>query len=166
MELRVLADRDIFEHAIEAAEQVGRGGKLKGLNAPDASLSGWLSEAWDAIREALASAREAGTAAVKELAEQSWLTVQSVLTRAGERADQLRELLIARLREYQRRFVDELMQQFRSEMTVGTSRLTLTQVRVSQKVSVCNSVKASMHEVIALTAQGELSIEASYEKVV
>ena len=163
MQISVMADLSIFTSALKKAEQVYPSMRPQGLNAPvDGVLMGRVSQTWEAIKEALQAALDYGSEKAESAFKGAWQEVERTLGDAGAKAGELQVLLMTRLREYLTTFIDGMLQQVRSELRVGTTTLRLSQVQLSQKVTLSTSLKATLKEVIALTSQGELQINASY----
>ncbi|NOJ94057.1 hypothetical protein HMI51_14100 [Corallococcus coralloides] len=163
MQISIIADQSVFTAALDAAEQVNHSDTLSGLHAPaDGVFLGRVGQAWEAIKEALTTALEYGAERVGVALESAWQSMEEALRAAGAKAGEMQALLLSRLREYLGAFVDGMLQQLRSELRVGTVDLNLRQVQLSQKVMLSSSLKASLKEVVALTSQGELQVDASY----
>lgn len=166
MQVKVIADHTVFEVALQAADQIGKPGTLEGLNSPlQGALVGWVEEAWDAIATALQQAFEFGAERARPLLDQAQQTMEDVLNKAGPQAQEVKTLLLARLREYLHTFIDGMLQHVRAEIQIGNMTLRLHQVQLSQKLIFGGSLKLSLTEAFGLTSEGELQIDASYALV-
>src|SRR4051794_20702977 len=102
MQMSIMADASVVEVALQAAEQVGTPERLGGLNAPpDAATRGRLEEAWEAIKERLRSVVGAEAVEIDRLRREAQQIVDEVIATAADRASDLKQLLMARLQEYQ-----------------------------------------------------------------
>ena len=163
MHVTVFAERSVLETALAAAEEIGAPGQLTGLSAPlDGATLGRLNDAWDQIKEALNKVFELGEQKARPVIERAWTRADEVIASAGSKAQEVRDALLARLREYLATFVDGMLQQLRPEIRVGQHTLILSQIQLSQKVVLTGSLKAAISEVCALTSGGEFEVVANY----
>lgn len=153
------ADLDL---AIAAATP--RGKALEGLNAPpNGAASGMLDEIWTSIVSGVRKAYELGADKARELANSTSATARSVIDRAGEAADWLRERLREALQKLVRGCIEQAIASLVPSYKVGDVVVQLKSLQVDQKISLSGEIEASIQRVFSLIAAGELSLSASYE---
>jgi hypothetical protein len=163
MSITVIADNFVFQKALMDAEKIGTVSKLDGLNSPlDSAMMGRFDEAWDEIRGLLKRAFNEGKERAVPLYEEAQVRIGQLLAQAGSKSQVVEDLLVARLRQFQSSFMDGMLEQVRSEIKIGNSIMSISQVQLNQKVTLSGSLKASLAEVIALTSSGELELTATY----
>ena len=163
MRTTIIAERSVLEVALAAAEQIGQPGQLRGLKAPlDASLLGRLNDVWDGIKDALEKGFEWGREKARPVLEDAGQHAEKAISEAGALAKDLKAALLDRLREYLTTFIDGMLMQIRPDIRVGEAVFSLSQVQLEQRILLTGSLKASLQEAFALTADGELTITAEY----
>jgi hypothetical protein len=164
MQVTVIVDKSAFDKAIAFADGIGRHNEtVKGLQAPvDGALSGWVSEAWEALRDGLERAYLMGADAARGLLDTADKAIQRVLAEAGKRASEVAVMLREKLRGYVAMFLDEMIKQVRPVLAVGEASLQLKEMHVEQKLILGGSLKAALDEAIALTSNSEFKIDATY----
>ncbi len=163
MQVTLIVDGSAFEKALRAAEALGLEKIESGMNAPvDGALTGRVQEAWESVRKALERVYRMGVDAARPAIEAAEETIDRVLTEAGRSAGEVALALRAKLRQYVMALVDGMLAQIRAELPIGGRPLQLTEVKLSQKLVVGGSLKASLAEVVALTGNSELVVDATY----
>jgi hypothetical protein len=163
MKVTFVSSPDIIEAALNAAEKVVR---PKGLNAPSEEVLGTLEKIWEEVRAGLHSAYFSTKAELKARVNELVSRVEGLIQRAGAKADELRRMLLDRLRAYLQAMIDQLLKQVRSEVIVGEgTRMRLTSVEVAQSIKLSGSVGLSLEKALEFTSDGELALTASYETV-
>ena len=163
MNVTAVVLRSDFEGALEAAREVGRGDDVSGLAAPlGAALLGRVEEAWDAIESALAQAYARGAEVVNQTLSRTTTRTQELLDAAGAKAGELQDALLARLQRYVSDLLSRALDRVQPSITVGARTLSLASVELSQTVSLSGSLKANISEIMNMTAQGQLVVNARY----
>jgi len=163
MEIKITASRSVFEEAIATLETPMLSRTFSVLSAPtEAALFGRLNEAWDWIKKALGKAYDHGAEEAKQFFDEAWTNVEELITGAGDKAKELKDLILEQLQVYQAKFMEGMLKQVRAEISVGGGTLQLTQVQLSQKVAMSGSLKASLAEVFNMTSNGEILVNATY----
>jgi hypothetical protein len=163
MEIKIIACRSVFEEALAVLETSNSSMTCSGLSAPtDAALLGRLDEAWDWIKKALGKAYDCGAEEAKQFFKEAWTNVEELITGAGVKAKELKDLILERLQLYQAKFIEGMLKQVRAEIIVGGGTLHLTQVQLSQKIAISGSLKASLAEVFNMTSNCEIQVNATY----
>jgi hypothetical protein len=158
-----IVSRQEFEAALEAANDEGLDGNYAGLNAPlDAGWLGKIAGVWDSIERALRTAYVHGSEQAQLALDKAVTRAESLITSAGALARDVHQALLDKIYTYLSRFVDAALSQVKATVRVGGSELQLDSVEVSQSVSLTGSIKASLQEIVSLTAEGQLTVMASY----
>ncbi len=166
MRITLIAEPGLFEAAVADAEKIGKPEQLTGLRAPLQGVTlGRLKEAWDTILDSIRKGIEFGVEKVDALVETTWESISAMITSAGNSASELKDYLIERLRQFLATFVDGMLKQVRTEITIGDSIFRLNLLQINQKVVIGGSLKASIKEIITLISNGEIEIEASYSVI-
>jgi hypothetical protein len=98
----------------------------------------------------------------------SWLTdvntvkVQEIVEAAGAGARAVHQSILARLNRYLSELIDRALARVRLVVTVADRALQLDSVEVVQTLTLSGSLKVSIEEVCALTAEGQISVNARY----
>jgi hypothetical protein len=163
MNLTIVTSRPIFEQALQAARQLGKGSEFKGLNAPTDAIRAYLEEAWDLIHDGLKSAYEFGRDRVQGLLDAAVVKTEELLRRAGSNARDLHTALLERLQLFMRNLIQGTMRLFPTEYTIGDQAFRMSGMKCTQKVLVTGSIKMSLTEAFSLVSTGEIAIEAQYE---
>ncbi len=158
-----IVTRQGFEAALAASNAVGSSEPLVGLAAPlDAGWLGRISEAWDAVESALRDAYQWGREAAGEAVAAAVAQAEELVRSAGHRARDVHQALLARAQTYLAVLVRSALDQVQAAITVGGAQLGLTSVEVAQRISLSGSLKAALTEIVAITADGEITVSASY----
>jgi hypothetical protein len=72
------------------------------------------------------------------------------------------EAILARIQDYLRNVIDSALARVRRTITVDQVCLSLSNIELTQRVSVTGSLKAAITELVALTGAGEMAILARY----
>jgi hypothetical protein len=160
-------NRQGFEAALDAARDEGSIRAYSGLSAPlDGSWLGKISEVWESVEQALRDAFVDGVEHSRDALDKAVSRAQSLIQGAGARARDVQEALLEKIQAYLSRLVDAALSQVRRIVEVGGIQLELDELELNQKVSLSGSVKAALTEIVALTADGELTVTASYKTAV
>jgi hypothetical protein len=163
MSVVVLAQEADFYAAIDAAESAPNADALPGLASPlGAAARGLTMQAWDAVRSALERVWTYGSDVLDEALATATEAVESIMQRAGDHAREVRAGLTAQLQVYISEHVDRSLRRVRGAIEVAGASLRLTGVSVAQSIQLSGSLKASISDVLALTAQGQILITAEY----
>ena len=163
MQVTLIVDKSAFDKALRAADALGLNEIQAGLfAAADGALAGRVEEAWESIQKALERVYRTGADAARPFIEVAEQTIERVLAEAGRTADDVVVALRAKLRAYVMTLVDEMLAQVREVLLVSGRPLRLNEVKLSQKLVVSGSLKASLAEVFALTGSSELAVDATY----
>lgn len=159
----VLAQEDDFYAAIEAAELTSDADVLPALASPlGAAVRGLALQAWDAVRSALEHVWEYGTDVLVETVATTAKAVESVMQQAGDSAHEVRADVTAKLQTFISDHIERSLKRVRPMIEVEGASLRLQGVSVAQTIQLSGSLKASISEVLALTAQGQIQIMAEY----
>jgi hypothetical protein len=163
MQALALAHREDFDAALAAGRAVGQDGQLPGLAAPlGAGALGHVSEAWDHIEATLEQAWNRGRAFVRDTAVATAARVQEIVEAAGAAARAVHHGILEKLDSYLSALIDRALARVRPSVTVGGRTLELDSVELEQTVTLSGSLKVSIEEVCALTAEGEIALTAHY----
>lgn len=163
MTVVVLAQEADFYAAIDAAESAPDADALPGLASPlGAAARGLTMQAWDAVRSALERVWTYGSDVLDETLATATEAVESIMQQAGDSAREVRAGLTAQLQIYISEHVDRSLSRVRVAIEVAGASLRLTGVSVAQSIQLSGSLKASISEVLALTAEGQILITAEY----
>jgi F0F1-type ATP synthase membrane subunit b/b' len=156
--------RQEFEAALKAADDEGKDGNYAGLHAPlDAGLRGKIAEVWNSIKSALRGAYVHGKEESQLALDKAVAQAESLIASAGAHARDVQQALQDKISRYLSRFVDAALSQVKATVRVGGADLRLDAVEVSQSISLTGSLKASLQEIVGLTSEGQLTVNASYK---
>ncbi len=148
--------------ALDAAADLGAR-NIAGVAAPtEATVLGLVNEAWDAISSAFSRVYEFGSELVEEAYASATATVKDVLKRAGARAREIHQQLMARISAFSHELLLASLANVSSKLRVGDVQLELTSIRNTQNLKLGGSISANIEELVKLMADGELSIETEY----
>ena len=165
MQVLVLTERDDFDAALAVARAIGKGGEVTGLAAPlGAALRGRLADAWNHIEAALEQAWNRGRSFARDVAEMTAVKVQEIVDAADAQARELHHSILAKLNGYLAELIDRALARVRAVITVADHTLELDRVDIEQKLTLSGSLTASIQEICALTAEGEISVTAGYSR--
>jgi hypothetical protein len=119
-------------------------------------------QAWDAVKSALERVWTYGSDAYDEALATATQAVDSIMQRAGESAREVRAGLTAQLQVYLSEHIERSLSRVRGAIEVEGTSLSLTGVSIGQSIQLSGSLKASISEVLALTAEGQILITAEY----
>jgi hypothetical protein len=157
-------NRQGFEAALNAARDEGSVRAYPGLSAPlDGSWLGKIAEVWESVEQALRDAFVHGMDYARDSLGKAVSSAESLIQGAGVRAKDVHQAFLAKIQAYLARLVDAALSQVRRIVEVDGTQLELDELEVSQTVSLTGSVKAALTEIVALTADGELTVTASYK---
>ena len=162
MNLVIVASRPIFDQALQAADQLGKGGEIKGLATATHAIRAYLDDAWDYIHDALIKGYEYGRDKAQVLFDAAIDKAEELLQRAGSNMRDLHTALLEKLQLFVRKLIQDSMSLIPTEYQVGERAFRLSSLKCSQKVMVTGSVKTSLTEAFSLVSSGEISIEAQY----
>lgn len=161
--LQIVGD-EVHEAALARARAVGGVAAGHGaLNAPLADdVKRWLERIWDSTETALLRARREGRAAAQTFVDDVGKLLEKAHAELSERYQTLRDALLARLNAYLGSVVDAALKLVRPTLTIGTQSLPVRSVSVQHQLKLSGSIKASLQEVVAVVAEGQLSVSAEY----
>jgi len=167
MDILVIVGDEVHEAALARARAVGSVAAATAgrgaLNAPlPDEVRRWLDRIWDSAEAALLRARREGCAAAQTFVDQVGQLVDEAAAALAERYQALRDALLARLNEYLASVVDAALKLVRPTLTIGTQTLPVRSVTVQQHLKLSGTIKASLQEIVAVVAEGELSVAAEY----
>ncbi len=164
MNATVVISAEVFADALAAAERVDPTDEVvAGLGAPlNAALKGKFAEMWGLVKSALAKAHEVGAEASRAWLDKAVGGVQEILASAGDKAEELRAALAAKLRDFARTIIDGALHDVRDELQVGGVTMTLRQVEIGQTLLIGGSLKSTITELVAMSAEGQITINATY----
>jgi hypothetical protein len=163
MEVVAIIGPSDVEGALAKASEVGGAREIAGLAAPlGGALMGRLSEAWEAVRDAIQESFRRGADAARSLVDSAAEKAERIIDEAGARAADLREALTARLQQYLTALIDRALAKVRGTVAVGGTTLNLSGVEIGQTIKLTGSLKVSIHEICSVTSEGELSVTARY----
>ncbi|WP_156766684.1 hypothetical protein [Mycobacterium sp. E2327] len=163
MQIAAVFDRADFDGALEAARKIGPESDLTGLSAPlDGGLWGKISTAWDRVESALKEAFQFGIDFAREKVSAAIDAADELIRDAGNRARDVHEALLTRLQAYLSHMYDSALSRVATTITVGQQTLALSQVELSQKLSMTGSLKMNITEIAGMTGAGEVTVLARY----
>lgn len=164
MKVPAVVTADVFHAALDAAERVGESETISGLGAPlGAALRARVSEVWDRIRHALRVAYEYGVERAVEARDKANAAVDDALGALGPESADFQAALLARLRRFADTIVRGALAQVDASIDVGGRQMALADVTVARHFRIGGSLKASITELVALTADGEMQVQARYQ---
>lgn len=167
MQLSILADRQMFEQAAQAARQVGRGenddkGSALATITPGVMYA-QVDEAWDEIEGALRKVFQLGHSKAQGLLDKAIRTAEELVNQAGRNANEVYDLLLSKLRVFYEELVQQALTRFPTQIFLGDkTAYTIAKLSFSQKVALTGSIEFSMTQLFNLVANGEISIMAEY----
>lgn len=164
MNATVVISADVFADALVHAELADITHEVvAGLGAPlDAALKGKFEEMWGLVKSALVKAHEVGAEASRAWLDTAVGKVQEILATAGDKAEELRAALATKLRDFARSIIDGALRDVRAEIQVGSVALILRQVEIGQTLLIGGSLKSTITELVAMSAEGQITINATY----
>ena len=165
MEMLVIVDGDIHAAAMAVARRGLAGGAAGGgkLYAPlDDDAEDWFMRLWDATEAAILHAREKGKTAARDFVRQAGELATAAAKALGQRYEAVKARVAARLNDYLQTFIDAALARVRPVLSVGGQELRVMRVSVAQRLMVSGSAKASLEEVCAFVAEGELTLSVEY----
>jgi hypothetical protein len=159
----VVASQTVFDRAIAASRAVGEEINLPGLHANlDATLDGWLSEAWESVESALKSAFVHGKAQAKDFIESSRKKIEQLLLEAGTRSRELHALVLEKMRTFMNSFLNDSVALMPESLTVGSRTLNVTKLTCKQKINLGGKLEANLLKLCELVSEGEFEVEVEY----
>jgi hypothetical protein len=163
MQYTLYVSSDLIEIALKRADDAGSPATLHGLSAP--IYGGLMARAdalWEQIKEELTTTYSRARDQTQEILHKLGQSIDDLLKLAGNKARDVSEYLLAKLREYITAIVDGMLRQVRSEITIGSTTLPLAQIELSERIVLGGSLKTSLADTFELTSNGELAVAASY----
>lgn len=155
--------REDFEAALAAAREVGTvtvgGGLASQLGA---SLTGRIQEVWDHIDSALSRAYQYGLEKARDSLDAAVQAAEDLLASVGRQASAVHQELMARVETYLSGIIDRALATVRPTVTIGSRTLQLEGVDLSQTISLSGSLKATITDMVNLTASGQIIVNARY----
>jgi hypothetical protein len=163
MTVTAVVQRSDFEFALARAREVGPGEDLPGMNAPAfAELIGRIDEAWDSIESGLSRAYTGGREAFGDALARATSRIEDLLRSAGNKAKDVQDTLVARLHSYVGDLVSRALERVQPTIQIAAQTLPLVSVEVSQAINLSGSLKVNLTEIINMTAEGQLVVNARY----
>jgi hypothetical protein len=165
LELLVFVGDDIHFAALARARSVGVVSTLPttglaGLH--NADVMAWITRIWDGIEAALSSARQAGAAATEDLIQTVYSSLDELSAAMKKQAREVQAAISERINVYLHEAIDGALQRVRPTITIGGQEFRMKSVAVEQKVKLSCNIKASLAEICAFLAEGELTLKAEY----
>lgn len=165
MDMVLIVGDEVHEAALARARAIGgavaSGGGALNAPLPD-DVRRWLDRIWDSAEAALLRARREGAAAAQAFVDQVGMLLDEAGAALVERYQTLRDALLARLNEYLGAVVDAALGMVRPTLTIGPHALPIRSVSVQQHLKLSGSIKASLQDIVAVVAEGQLSVTAQY----
>jgi hypothetical protein len=165
MQIVVLLGDSAFDNALMAARRVGTEelAASGALRAPfGAALKGQAADVWDRIERALRAAHDRGVQIARPLIDEASKALDSAIAAAGALAGEMKAFIAEKLRRFVDTLIDRALTQLKTTIRVGTVELKIAKVGIVQKIKLTGDLKASLEELCALSANGEMSVEAEY----
>ncbi|MEV0117678.1 hypothetical protein AB0H77_31330 [Streptomyces sp. NPDC050844] len=163
MQAIAVITHDDFEAALAAAREVDTLTVGGGLAAPlGAGLGGRVDALWDRVEDALVQAYEWGREKAQEALADAVAETEALLVSVGRQASAVHQAMMKRVTEYLTKLIDRALATVRPAVSVGKRTLELVGVEISQSVSLSGSLKASITDLVNLTASGQLVVHARY----
>lgn len=165
MDLVIVISDDVHRAALRQARSVGQDVSLPAgrLNAPlDNEANRWISEIWDVVEGAIQKAYREGMEAARPLIDRASEMFSGLAGTAAKQAQDIRTVIAERLNTYMTGAIDGALGRVRPSLSVGGRALKLQRVTVEQRINMSGSLKASLSEICAFVAEGELSLSAEY----
>jgi hypothetical protein len=152
-----------FDNALRRAEKIGHSLAVPGLAAPlEVGLLGRVDAIWEQIAQALRKARTAGYAGAMEIVERAADEAEKLIAASGRKADEVRQMIVARLQEYLTAIVEAVLAQVQPTIKVGGNLMLLRKVDLARKIALSGSLKVTIASIAEMTGSGEITVTASY----
>jgi hypothetical protein len=147
MEIAIPPSQQLFESAISAARHATPTMAPDGLASfVGADLLGRVEEVWDSIETALRHAFQFGREKAGALLDAAANKAESLLTEAGQKAREVRETILQRLRMFTQALFEGLIAQMPNVVKIGSSEYVLKTVKLNQKLVATGSLKINLTE--------------------
>ncbi len=159
----ILITEDMHRKAlaeVRSQAPVGAAGRLfSPISSPSRSF---LEELWDQVEGGLTQAAKGLT----DLAQASFKQVVEQLSQLAQtaqaKAEEVRQMLLARLNDYLGKLVDACLSLVRSSVVAGGKTLSLTKVSIGQTLKLSGSLEASLTKIAEFVAEGEVGLTTEY----
>lgn len=159
----VAASQAVLDHALTASRVIGTEITIQGLHADlDATLNGWLAEAWDSVERAIKGAFIHGREHAQDLIEISRKRIEQILEEAGNRGRELHALLLERMRAFMNDFLNGALTLMPDKLVVGTRSLSVTSITYKQKINLGGKLETNLLKLCELVSEGEFEVEVEY----
>jgi hypothetical protein len=161
MQITLLTRPDIIQAALEIAETAPPS-VANNLQAPTGDLLGKLEEVWDDVRWGIGQVWNRSAQEAREIARAVRTKVEAKLAQAGAQAEALRVLLLDRIGKYLQAILDTMLGTVRARIAVDGLQLKLSELQLSQTVTLGNSLELSLTKVLEISAEGQMTVAATY----
>jgi hypothetical protein len=157
---------DDFQKAMESADKLGTSaqsgdGRLYSpLAGPEQNRA---ERIWDRIKQGLKEAYSKGKALGTDFIERITEEVESLIKDFSTKASALIDFINAKVQAFLDELFETALSTVRSELKIGGRTLPLKSVALVRKVSLSGSLSLSVTNAARAIANGEISINASYE---
>jgi len=165
MQIVVVLSETAFDNALMAARRVGTEelAASGALRAPfTAALKGKAADVWDRIERALRAAHDRGVQIARPLIDEASQALDDVIAAAGSLGGEVKAFIAEKLRRFVDALIDGALARLKPAIRVGTVELKIAKVAIAQKITLSGDLKASLEELCALSADGEISVDAEY----
>lgn len=163
MDIPVIANRKVFEEALEAARRTGYGPDTVDLNAVvGATLLGRLEDTWDTIESALRRGYEFGREKAKAALDKAITEAEQLLTEAGRRASDIHELLLEKMRGFVQTLVANTFALVPPTISIGNQNYKIEKLTYSWKMLMTGSIQMNLVMVFSLASGGEFGVTVDY----
>ena len=145
---------------VRSQAPVGEAGRLFApIGSPARNL---FEELWDRVEGGLAQAAkgliEAAQASFKQVVDE----LANLANAAQAKAEEVRQMLLARLNDYLGKLVDACLSLVRPSVVAGGKTLSLTKVSIGQTLKLSGSLEASFTKIAEFVAEGEVGLTTEY----
>jgi len=163
MNTTITASYAALDNAIQAARQIGAGGKIKGMAAPlGTSLLGSVNEAWETIEAGLKEAFLMGREKAIELIQVTRIKIEGLLQQAGQQAAEVHRLLLEKIQGFLKAFINSTIALLPGEISAGGRQFPILTVTLAQRISLGGKLELSLTKVFEMVSEGELEVEVEY----
>lgn len=158
--LEVDVVREVFKKVEESwASKIG----YAALYSPSSAVEAAVTEAWQKIEDVVGQCLRSGWELAQSRVSDVINYVQTTASHLGNKANEFREILLAKLRNAISATFDLVLSAMRSEVKVGGLIYRLKSVKLQQKLVFSGSVEGSLTALCKFVSSGELVVEGAYE---
>jgi hypothetical protein len=164
-ELILTLDEDLVQAAFRRVDSIWTVSKLSdsSLYSASSAVDAAVTEAWQKMEDVLGECLRAGWASVENHVSEVVTYVKDAASKLGNKANQFREILLAKLRAVISATFDLVLSTMRSEVKVGDSTYRLKSVNLQQKLVFSGSLESSLTALCKFVSSGELVVQGAYE---